>query len=220
MSVAVAKIGLWMLAFLLAGCAASPGPFTRQPSPALDAYAARIERSLLADTGTPTRMAERNSAVDAYLFLCDLSFRDYATGLYVQVATFSTAADLLALGLSAGATVVGGEATKAGLSAASTLVQGGKAIVASEFYEQQAKTPLLTTMRELRAAKRADIETGKRKPVREYTLSTAMLDVLAYCSVDVVAAIQKLTERSTQALVVQQENLDAVRALPTAQDDE
>lgn len=196
----------------LCGCAASP--FGGTSNPVLDAYAVRITRDLNADTGPVTAMAERNRVIDAYLFLADLSFREYVNGLYAQVSAANTVADLAILGLSASAALVGGEQAKTILAAGAAAISGSKAIISADWYEQQAKTPLIATMRELRAAKLREIELGKRQPVRAYSLSAGMLDVQEYAQVDVVLAIQKLTERATQDLGVQVEKLEAVKRLP------
>ena len=197
---------------LLAGCAAVQSPFSPPEVPALGAYRTRVATELAAADGAAT-MAERNATIDGYLLLADAAYRRYEAGLYLQVATLETVADIAVLGLSVGGALASGEAAKRAAAAAAAL-GGSKAIVSADFYEQQAKTPIVATMRRLRAEKRTAIEEGKRRPVRAYSLATAMLDVADYAAVDVVSAIEALTQTSTRELRAEEERLDAVRAEP------
>lgn len=200
------------LLLLLTSCAASR-PFGAASVPALDAYAKRMETSLRGDDLAAT-MRERNAAIDGYLFLADRAYRDYEASLYGQRAAVETVADLAILGLSSGAALASGEALKTGLAAGAAALTGSKAIVNADFYENNAKAPIVITMREIRAAIRRRIELGKRLPVRQYPLGTAMLDVEDYAAVDVISAIEALTQQSTERLTVEQRALESVKALP------
>lgn len=149
----------------------------------------------------------RNQLIDDLVLLINDNYSEYERSFYSNNAFANTASDLVVLGLSSAATVVGGEGVKTALAATITGISGAKMSVSKEFFAEQSRIALIAKMRALRIQKMAEIEEHKKHPITDYPLSRALLDVqdLAECGT-LVSGLQGLVEQSSASLANAKEN--------------
>ena len=201
----------------LSGCAVS------RPANPLEVYRqavlARTETDPLSDA-VASRMGTRNQRVNDLVFLVDDSYATYETDLYAQNGVWETIADMLVLGASAGATATGSVGLKTALSAATAAITGTRVSIEKNIFAEQSRLAIVAKMRAQRAVVLERIELGLRRPVREYSLSEAMIDVEAYDRAgSVLSALQGLTAGAVESLATAQEKLSETRkAAPAAEE--
>lgn len=148
-----------------------------------------------------TNKYARNQLINELTLLINDNYAEYERSFYSNNAFANTASDLVVLGLSSAATVVGGEGVKTALAAAITGLSGAKMTVSKEFFAEQSRIALIAKMRALRMTKLAEIEENKKKPITEYPLSRALIDVQDFAEAGtLVSGLQGLVEQSSASL--------------------
>jgi hypothetical protein len=205
----------WMiLAMLLAGCGLGPRPDPLAP------YRAAVLRQLTADPlsdSATTTVVQRNATLNAFVMLVDQEYAEYERGLYANNGALEVFADMLVMGTSAASTAGTSIGLKTALSAATAAITGTRVSIEKNLFEQQSRLALIARMRAGRGVVMARIELGKRRPVREYSLSDGMLDVEALSEAGTVtSALQGITEDALSSLATAQIQLGAARKTPAA----
>lgn len=155
-----------------------------------------------------TNKYSRNQLINELILLINDNYSEYERSFYANNAIANTASDLVVLGLSSAATVVGGEGVKTALAATITGLSGAKMAVSKEFFAEQSRIALIAKMRALRMAKMAEIEENKKRTITDYPLSRALLDVQELAEAGtLVSGLQGLVEQSSASLSVAREAL-------------
>ena len=153
----------------------------------------------------------RNEIIDDLKGLINQNFRDYEVGLRTGKNFKDLIATLSSMGLTAAATVTGGQTTKAILSAIATGVIGANAAFDKEFFKDTTIEVILLEMENVRAQQEKLINDGKGKSVTDYTLNQAIDDLVEYYNAGFVT--RALTSLAAKAgLEAQSSKNDANKA--------
>jgi hypothetical protein len=131
------------------------------------------------DFGAETVPA-RNRIISAKLVLIDLNYSSFITNSSFQKQTLDTVTDVVLLGLSIGATAVGGAPTKTLLSAIATGVAGSKLAVDKNFYYEKTISALVAAMNAQRKTALIPIQEGLTQGTDRYPLTRALSDLDNY----------------------------------------
>ena len=126
------------------------------------------------------RREYRNRVVTARLRLIDLNYQNFIELLHAQRSTRNVVLDTVGLGLTAAASVVGGQAAIQALSATATGIGGVNATLDSEVYYDHTLPIMITQMEAERARVRERILDGLQKNDGDYPLFLAMSDLDQY----------------------------------------
>lgn len=73
--------------------------------------------------------------------------------------------------------------------------------VSKEFFAEQSRIALISKMRAIRLVKLSEIEENKKRPITDYPLSRALLDIQEFAeSGTLVSGLQGLVEQSSSSL--------------------
>jgi len=177
-------------AMLLAGCSAFSGyPTNYQNTSAVIAtdtpYLAsdvrtRENSSSAADRGGLNPQQYRDAVIYARMEVIDIYYYDFESKLVGSYDGLSLGADLTTLVLNGLGATTGSAATKAALAAASEGVVGANAAVNTDLFYKKTLPGLVAQMRASRQTALVTIKTGLQKPVAQYPLDEALLDVNTY----------------------------------------
>jgi len=183
-------ISVVSLSILLAGCAAFSGyPTDYQntaavitaDAPYLSADVRTKENSSSAtDRGGLDPRQYRDAVVYGRIEVIDIYYYDFESKLVGSYDGLSLGADLTTLILNGLGATTGAAATKAALAAASAGVIGANAAVNTDLFYKKTLPGLVAQMRASRQTALVTIKTGLQKPVSQYPLDEALLDVNAY----------------------------------------
>jgi hypothetical protein len=122
----------------------------------------------------------RNEIIDDLKGLIDQNYRNYEVTLRDDKNIRDLSFNLAAMGLTAAATVAGGEATKTILAAIATGVLGANATVDKVILKDFGIETIQFNMQKLRSEREKLIIDGKKKGVDDYTLNQALGDLVEY----------------------------------------
>jgi len=147
------------------------------------------------------RQKVRNEIIDDLKGLIDQNYRAYEVALRSDKDVKDLVANLAAMGLTAAATVAGGESTKTILAAIATGVLGVNATVDKTLFKDFGVEAIQYEMQRLRSKKEVSIIQGKAKPVDQYTLNEALNDLVEYYNAGFVtrAIVSLVVETGSKA---------------------
>jgi hypothetical protein len=152
-----------------------------------------------AATTNDDRVRHRNDYTERMFSMIDEEQLHYQSSIRQTKAFSDLFMDVGVLGLTASATVVGGEATKAVLSAAATALGATKIAVNKAFFEEAAMSSILNQIDAARSIKKLAIRGLRDKSDFDYPLVRAQGDMLLYLfSGSVISAIKTLAEDSAE----------------------
>ena len=191
---------LFLLSLVFLGCSATkPSDYSGRAAYAksiADKYALGIY-----PVEAYTNKFARNQLLNELILLVNDRYSEYERGFYSNNAFANTASDLVILGLSSAATVAGGDGVKTALAATITGISGAKMAVSKEFFAEQSRIALISKMRAIRLVKLSEIEENKKRPITDYPLSKALLDIQEFAeSGTLVSGLQGLVEQSSSSL--------------------
>ena len=158
-----------------------------------------------------SRQRYRNLVVSARLHLTDIYYQRFVQALYAQRRSRNVLLESLGLGLTAAASVVGGQATIQALSATATGVGGLNATLDAELYYDQTLPAIIAQMEAGRQQAKARILQGIQRPDEQYTLFTALSDLDDYYrSGSLIGAIAGITQESGVALNNATDQIEAI----------
>ena len=155
----------------------------------------------------------RNRIVIKCIKAIDINYDEFRSGLHKESVTSRLVLDILAQGLTSGASIAGKKTAQRLSAGASFVVGSGAAINKDVYYEQTL--PALEAIMDARRSKilATIIDAEKKDPNgSSYTLDAAALDLAAYQSAgNLYAAVADLTKTATEAAARAQDNLDYVK---------
>lgn len=154
----------------------------------------------------------RNKVLNELILLTDVYYRDYEDFLYVGKAMADTVFDVVELGLTLWATVSGVNRTKTNLSAIATGIKGTRYSIDKNLFQRQAMIAMLSKMRALRKKKLIVLYEGMNKPVRDYSLDQALIDIGEYYHAGtLIGALQDIFSKSGVEDKEAEEKLEKIR---------
>jgi hypothetical protein len=160
------------------------------------------------ETDTDKKKVLRNEIIDARMEEIDKKFGDFERELYKQGVGFGIGTDWIVLALTATTTVVGGEATKSALGAASTGVVGAKASFEKSALFDKALPALIAGMVAQRETLRASIRTSEGLSVDRYSIYAALSDLQRFkFAGSIPGSLQALAEDAGQKAGVARKKL-------------
>lgn len=174
-------------ALLLPACAMTQSTFAPQSYHTLDKDIADLRSKFGIATsidqyydGTAETEAGRNEFIAKRLALYDLEYLRFVQTLRLGRAEMATVFDHGLLGLGLATTLAAGAHTKTVLGAVTTAVIGSRASFEKNFYADQTTLALISQMNAERKVALLPILQGITKPIGEYPMSQALLDLSAY----------------------------------------
>lgn len=213
-SVAVALVVLSLI-----GCATARKPGFPKQSVDEATEIAKLEESFKLvdklskyDFGNETKK-DRNEIINQKLVLMDLQYNRFVSEFAFEKQTIDTVTDVVVLGLSIGATAVGGAGAKTLLSAISAGVTGSKLSVDKNFYYEKTVSVLVSAMNAQRKTALIPILQGMLQSVDQYPLGRALADLDAYYRAGTfLGALQAIQADAGAKEAKASEKLDDVRA--------
>ncbi len=141
--------------------------------------------------------AVRNRIIDELMSLIDQNYRNYEVALRTDKNVKDLGTTLASMGLTAAATVAGGEETKTILAAIATGVIGANSVVDKTIFKDFGIETLQFEMQRLRAERAKTIFAAKKQSVADYSLPQAIGDLLEYYNAGFVT--RALTSMVVQA---------------------
>lgn len=127
------------------------------------------------------RKAVRNEMVGGLIYLIDVEYSKYADDvLYSSKALVDSTLGIATLGLTAGATITGHEATSKLLSGIATAVTGSREVIDKNIYLQRTVPTVVAAMDAGRAEQYAVLLAGMKATTLKYPLGEALRDVGEY----------------------------------------
>lgn len=204
-------ITLLALATIFSGCSLARHPVYPGQSAYIEALTVKYASGTFPKDAY-TNSYSRNQVVNELTILINENYSSYERSFYTSDAALNTAADVIGLGLSSAATVVGGEAVKAALAATITGISGVKMAVSKEFFAEKSRVAVITKMRAMRVDALAVIEDRKSLPIEEYPLSKALIDLQTLVEAGtVVSGLEGLVQSSSESLAAANLKMDNVK---------
>lgn len=171
-----------------AGIVGAPSPYTEMSEEIEELEDASnseaIERYMVLfddpNTSDEDRHRLRNNIVTARLQLIDLNYHQFVLALNTHRNSRNILLESVGLGLTAAASVVGGQAAIQALSATATGVGGLNATLDAELYYAQTLPVIITQMEADRARERQEIVGNLERSVGDYPLFLALSDLDSY----------------------------------------
>lgn len=143
------------------------------------------------------KMRIRNEIINDHIWLIDDFYYKFEAIFYVGKAGLDTLGDWVNLSLTSASAVFGGAEIKSILSVVASGVTGAKLSVDKNFFAEMTIFALVAKMRQLRAEKLKDIEIGMQRPVEEYPLEQALVDIQDYFYAGTtISALQSISEEA------------------------
>lgn len=124
--------------------------------------------------------AVRNQILSDLMTIIDSNYHSYEDNLRNDKSTQEFLADLATLGLTAAATVSGGEETKTILSAIATGVVGVNTAANKEYFQNNAIQALQLQMRAARSKVETSLIKGMKQSIKDYPLEAGIRDIVQY----------------------------------------
>jgi hypothetical protein len=153
----------------------------------------------------------RNDAIEMALAVIDDNYTDFITNIETRRSRADFLLDVIELGMGAATGISKGERPNQILGIALTAFRGGRTSRELNFYKQQTTPILISKMDGNRANVLAGILNAKTKDVDEYSLKTAIRDLVAYNNAGTL--IRAFTELSKDTSVQTKKSEDAVRVI-------
>jgi hypothetical protein len=213
------KIQLCLLvltAVFATGCPSKPSSsFTNKDTfvSNVNEFLAQAQKDYNAVVDTDKNKAKRirNDAIEAALAVVDDNYTDFISHIETRRSSGDFLLDVIELGLGAATGISKGERSNQILGIAVTAFRGGRTSRELNFYKQQTTPILISKMDGNRANVLAGILNGKSKDVDEYSLKTAIRDVVAYNNAGTL--VRAFTELAKDTSVKTAASEDAVRVL-------
>ncbi|MBI1853497.1 MAG: hypothetical protein HYR85_24430 [Planctomycetes bacterium] len=158
------------------------------------------------------RIAIRNDSLNELLLASDSLYEQSKVKLYTFQAESNIGFDILNLGLTGSAAVLGSAATKSVLSGIATFSQGYEASVDKNLFAEKSISALSNTMDADRAEILSRIVAGMVQDTFDYGLDEGVRDVLAYHRAGaLVSAISQLASSSGTVKEAREGELRGVR---------
>ena len=147
----------------------------------------------------------RNDAIDDVLAVIDDNYNDYISHIEERRSRTDFVLDIVDLGAGAATGITKGERPNQILGIAMTAFRGGRRSSDLNFYKQQTTSILINKMDDNRATALADILNNRSTPAGDYSMKTAIRDLVDYYnSGTLVRAFAQLTKATgAQALASQ-----------------
>jgi hypothetical protein len=153
----------------------------------------------------------RDDAIEAALAVVDDNYTDFINRIETRRSRGDFLLDVIELGTGAATGITKGERPNQILGIALTAFRGGRTSRELNFYKQQTTPILISKMDGNRAKVLAGILDMKRKDVDEYSLKTAIRDLVAYNNAGTL--VRAFTELSKDTSIQTNQSEDAVRVL-------
>ena len=222
--ISAAAVGL-IAALTLAGC--STGAAGGGPPPPFD-FDADV-RALTAELGATASIenyyqaaeteARRDAFVAARMSLIDLNYARFVGDLYANRALTDTTFDVSNVLVGVANTVVGGDQDRRILSAISAVLTGTRTSVEDAFFDGRTTDLLLAQMNSARTAAAVPIVRGLQRPLSEYPLSAALVDLQSYYIAGTIhGALMNSLQTASEQQAEAQAALDQYRSVSYASD--
>ena len=177
----------------------------------VNAYIATAQNNynaaILADPTDANGKAQqiRNDAIDDVLAVIDDNYNDYIRNIEERRSRIDFVLDVIDLGTGAATGISKGERPNQILGIALTAFRGGRRSSELNFYKQQTTPILINKMDDNRATALADILNNRSTPAPNYSMKTAIRDLVAYYNAGtLVRAFSELSKSTgAQALASQ-----------------
>lgn len=153
----------------------------------------------------------RNDAIESALAVVDDNYTDFISHIETRRSRGDFLLDVIELGTGAATGIVKGERPNQILGIALTAFRGGRTSRELNFYKQQTTPILISKMDGNRANVLITILDGKSKDVDQYSLKTAIRDLVAYNNAGTL--VRAFTELSKDTAVQTKESEDKVLVL-------
>lgn len=171
---------------LLAGCSSIAGfyeadPLFKQQSDLLKNDEDIVDVNKLQTRVTAATTVDlRNSLIEDLLTISDRSCARHQASIIAGLNTWNVTTGTLSSLLSAVGTVVGGESTKAALSAGASFTNSTRSLVNEEVYAKAIGTTIVRATMAAREKQLAEISSGTKKTLTEYPVKAGLRDVYNY----------------------------------------
>jgi len=132
----------------------------------------------------------RNQFIDLTVIAINNTYRNYKDGFYIGQASFDTLSDFVVLALTGLTAVTGTSATKAALGAAAAGVTGAHTSVQKNFFENNARDAIFSTMDKLRQAQLIQITQNETLSIAKYPMAAALRDLDWYYQMGTILQAQ------------------------------
>jgi hypothetical protein len=198
------------------GCPSKPSSNMSDPN----TFVSRVNKKLeteqnlynaAIDTDKNLAKRIRNDAIETALAIIDDNYTDFISNIETRRAKTDFLLDIIELGTGAATGISKGERPNQILGIALTAFRGGRTSRELNFYKQQTTPILITKMDGNRANVLAGILNGKTKDVDDYSLKTAIRDLVAYNNAGTL--VRAFTELSKDTSQQTKQAEDAVRVI-------
>lgn len=131
-------------------------------------------------TSSTTNPSVRNELLSRIILLSDELCEEHKGSILANSASVNVGLGSATTIFSSLATVVGGDAAKSGLSAASAITNSSRSIINDEIYYNSFAIAIIKAIDNDRESKKLTIKTGMNKSVIDYTITQGILDVNSY----------------------------------------
>ena len=171
----------------------------------------QTDYNAVVDTDKNKAKRIRDDAIEAALAVVDDNYTDFISHIETRRSRGDFLLDVIELGMGAATGISKGERPNQILGIALTAFRGGRTSRELNFYKQQTTPILISKMDGNRANVLAGILNGKSKDVDEYSLKTAIRDLVAYNNAG--SLVRAFTELAKDTSVKTAASEDAVRVL-------
>lgn len=171
---------------ILSACGTVPGyyeadPIFREPTGLLQDKTDIVDMTKLNSRVMAVDSKEkRNELIIDLVTISERMCSRHQSSIIANANTWNVATGSITNFLSALGTVVGGEATKAGLAAGASLSSSTRSLVNNEVYAESVGTTIVRAINVAREKYFAEIKKGMSEPLKHYTLKSGMRDVQEY----------------------------------------
>jgi len=163
--------------------------------------------------------ARRDAFVAARMSLIDLNYARFVGELYQNRALTDTSFDITNVLVGVANTVVGGDQDRRVLSAVSAVLTGTRTTVEDAFFDGQTTDLLLAQMNSARTAAAVPIVRGLQRPLAEYPLTSALVDLQSYYIAGTMhGALMNSLQTASEQQIEAQAALDRYRSISYASD--
>jgi hypothetical protein len=127
-----------------------------------------------------TTKTERNRVLDDLIFLVDVNYSAFEQDIYAKRAGWSTASDLLVLGLNGTGALMTPVNTVRILSGISAAVTGARASVELNYLQDKSTQALIASMQAGRRTRLVELRKGMTNSLEDYTLGHGLSDLAEY----------------------------------------
>lgn len=169
----------------------------------------QTDYNAVVDTDKNKAKRIRDDAIEAALAVVDDNYTDFISHIETRRSRGDFLLDVIELGMGAATGISKGERPNQILGIALTAFRGGRTSRELNFYKQQTTPILISKMDGNRANVLAGILNGKSKDVDEYSLKTAIRDLVAYNNAG--SLVRAFTELAKDTSVKTAASEDAVQ---------